>query len=141
MISMVKFFTIGIAAWGRKAKKTRKIPLDISIVSIPAQFKRGSANEQVIHWASARPGSSRLIELKWDREIGGNHAPAIWPNRVSRTGILPAAASCGGAWKYPNKNPPGKPGGSSCEGRDRTSDLRVMSPTSYRCSTSRYNEL
>ena len=24
-----------------------------------------------------------------------------------------------------------------CEGRDRTSDLRVMSPTSYRCSTSR----
>src|SRR5581483_2692510 len=26
-----------------------------------------------------------------------------------------------------------------CEGRDRTSDLRVMSPTSYRCSTSRYN--
>ena len=26
----------------------------------------------------------------------------------------------------------------SCEGRDRTSDLRVMSPPSYRCSTSRY---
>ena len=25
----------------------------------------------------------------------------------------------------------------SCEGWDRTSDLRVMSPTSYRCSTSR----
>jgi hypothetical protein len=25
----------------------------------------------------------------------------------------------------------------SCEGRDRTYDLRVMSPTSYRCSTSR----
>ena len=25
-----------------------------------------------------------------------------------------------------------------CEGWDRTSDLRVMSPTSYRCSTSRY---
>ena len=25
-----------------------------------------------------------------------------------------------------------------CEGRVRTSDLRVMSPTSYRCSTSRY---
>ena len=24
-----------------------------------------------------------------------------------------------------------------CEGWDRTSDLRVMSPTSYRCSTSR----
>ncbi len=24
----------------------------------------------------------------------------------------------------------------SCEDRDRTSDLRVMSPTSYRCSTS-----
>ncbi len=27
--------------------------------------------------------------------------------------------------------------GLCCEGRDRTSDLRVMSPTSYRCSTSR----
>ena len=26
---------------------------------------------------------------------------------------------------------------SSCEEKDRTSDLRVMSPTSYRCSTSR----
>ena len=26
----------------------------------------------------------------------------------------------------------------SCERRDRTSDLRVMSPTSYRCSISRY---
>ena len=26
-----------------------------------------------------------------------------------------------------------------CEGEDRTPDLRVMSPTSYRCSTSRYN--
>src|SRR6187551_2162767 len=25
----------------------------------------------------------------------------------------------------------------SCEGEDRTPDLRVMSPTSYRCSTSR----
>ncbi len=25
-----------------------------------------------------------------------------------------------------------------CEGRVRTSDLRVMSPTSYRCSTSRF---
>lgn len=25
-----------------------------------------------------------------------------------------------------------------CEGEDRTPDLRVMSPTSYRCSTSRY---
>src|SRR6478736_943890 len=25
-----------------------------------------------------------------------------------------------------------------CEGRDRTSDLRVMSSTSYRCSTSRF---
>ncbi len=25
----------------------------------------------------------------------------------------------------------------SCEEKDRTSDLRVMSPTSYRCSTSR----
>ena len=28
-------------------------------------------------------------------------------------------------------------GSLSCEGRDRTYDLRVMSPTSYRCSTSR----
>ena len=28
----------------------------------------------------------------------------------------------------------------SCEGRVRTSDLRVMSPTSYRCSTSRCGE-
>ena len=28
--------------------------------------------------------------------------------------------------------------GLCCEGRVRTSDLRVMSPTSYRCSTSRY---
>jgi hypothetical protein len=25
-----------------------------------------------------------------------------------------------------------------CEGEDRTPDLRVMSPTSYRCSTSRF---
>ena len=28
--------------------------------------------------------------------------------------------------------------GGCCEGRVRTSDLRVMSPTSYRCSTSRF---
>jgi len=28
----------------------------------------------------------------------------------------------------------------SCEGWDRTSDLRVMSPTSYRCSTSHFKD-